>query len=76
MMMDDSAPTHERKKLVKAYKNVFPQKHTAVAKVCGETYSKKKKKKINIMIMLLIYDNMVILDMKMWVLTRSTQLCL
>ena len=25
MMMDDSAPTHERRKLVKTYKNVLPQ---------------------------------------------------
>ena len=41
VMMDDSAPIHERRKLVKIYKNVLPQKRTMVAKVCGETYSKK-----------------------------------
>ena len=40
-MMDDSAPTHERRKLVKTYKNVLPQKRTVVAKVNWETYSKK-----------------------------------
>ena len=28
MMMDDSAPTHERRKLVKTYKIVLPQKQT------------------------------------------------
>ena len=40
-MMDGSAPTHKRRKLVKTYKNVLPQKLTMVAKVSGETYSKK-----------------------------------
>ena len=40
VMMDDSAPTHERRKLVKAYKNMLPRKQTVVAEVCGETYSK------------------------------------
>ena len=43
-MMDDSAPIHERRKLVKTYKNVLPQKRIVVAKVCGETYSKNDKK--------------------------------
>ena len=41
-MMDDNAPTHKRRKLVKTYKNVLPQKQIVVAKVCGETYSKIK----------------------------------
>ena len=41
VMMDDSAPTHERRKLVITYKNVLPRKRTVVAKVSGETYSKK-----------------------------------
>ena len=45
MMMDDSAPIHERRKLVKTYKNVLPRKRKVVAKVCGETYSKNGKKK-------------------------------
>ena len=40
VMMDDSAPTPERRKLVKAYKNVLPRKRTVVAEVSGETYSK------------------------------------
>ena len=40
MMMDDSAPIHERRKLVKTYKNVLPRKWIVVAKVCGEIYSK------------------------------------
>ena len=44
VMMDDSAPTHEKRKLVKTYKNVIIQKQTVVAKVSGETYSKMKKK--------------------------------
>ena len=39
MKMDDSAPVHERRKLVKTYKNVLPRKRIVVAKVCGETYS-------------------------------------
>ena len=41
VMMDDSAPTHKKKKLVKTYKNVLPQKQTVVVEVSGETYSKK-----------------------------------
>ena len=44
--MDDDAPTHKRRRLVKTYQNVLPQKRTVVAEVCRETYSKKKKKKI------------------------------
>ena len=43
--MDDSAPIYERRKLVKTYKNVLPQKLIVVAKVCGETYSKNDKRK-------------------------------
>ena len=43
-MMDDSAPTNKRKKLVKNYKNVLPQKRNVVAKVSKETYSKKSDK--------------------------------
>ena len=39
-MMDDSALTHKRRKLVKTYKNVLPRKRTVDAKVCGESYSK------------------------------------
>ena len=27
MMMDDSAPTHERRKFIKTYKHVFPSKN-------------------------------------------------
>ena len=41
MMMDDSAPIHKRRKLVKTLKNVLPQKQNVVAEVCNETYSKK-----------------------------------
>ena len=41
MMMDDGAPTHERRKIVKTYKSVLPQKLTVVAEVCGETYFQK-----------------------------------
>ena len=44
VMVDDSAPIHERRKLVKTYKNVLPQKRIVVAKVCGETYFKNDKK--------------------------------
>ena len=43
-MMDNGAPIHERRKLVKTYKNVLPRKRILVAKVCGETYSKNDKK--------------------------------
>ena len=39
-MMDDNAPSHERRKLFKTYKNVLPQKGIVVAEVCEETYSK------------------------------------
>ena len=41
VIMDDSAPTHERRKCVKTYKNVLSRKQTVVTEVCGETYSKK-----------------------------------
>ena len=44
MMMDDSAPIHERRKLVKNTKNVIPRKRIMVAEVCGETYSKNDKR--------------------------------
>ena len=43
-MMDDNAPTHERRKLVKTYKIVLLRKRIVVAKVCGETYFKNDKK--------------------------------
>ena len=43
VMMDDNAPTHKGRKLVKTYKNVLPRKRIVVAKVCGETYSKNDK---------------------------------
>ena len=45
VMMDDSEPTHERRKLFKTYKNLFPRKRTVDAEVCGsgETYSKMIK---------------------------------
>ena len=39
-MMDDSAQIHERRKLVKTYKNMLPQKRTRVAEVYGEIYTK------------------------------------
>ena len=42
MMMDDSAPTNKRRKLVRTYKNVLPWKQVIVAEVCRETYSKEK----------------------------------
>ena len=46
MMMDDSAPTHERRKLVKTYKkNVIPLNRFVVAVACEETYSKNEKNK-------------------------------
>ena len=44
MMMGDSAPTHERRKLVKTYKNVLPRKRIVVVEVFGETNSKNYKK--------------------------------
>ena len=34
MMMDDSAPTQERRKMVKIHETVFAQKHTVAAKIC------------------------------------------
>ena len=45
VMMVDNAPIHERRKLVKTYKNVLPRKRIVVAKVYGDTYSKIDKKK-------------------------------
>ena len=42
--MDSSAPTHERRKLVKIYNNVLSRKWTVFIKVCVETYSKIIKK--------------------------------
>ena len=42
--MDDSAQTHERRKLVKTYKTVLPQKRTVAAEVCEETYFNNDKK--------------------------------
>ena len=39
-MMDDNAPTHKRRMLVKTYKNVLPLKQIVVAEVSRETYSK------------------------------------
>ena len=44
MMMDDNAPTHERRKLVKTYKNVLSRKRIVVAEVCGETSKNDKKR--------------------------------
>ena len=43
-MIDDNAPTHERRKLFKTRKNVLPRKRIVVAEVCEETYSKNDKK--------------------------------
>ena len=45
MMMNDSAPTQETRKLVKTYKNVLLLKRTVVLEVCGKTYSKKNTKR-------------------------------
>ena len=44
VIMDDSAPMHERRKLVKTYKNVLLRKRIVVDEVCGETHSKNDKK--------------------------------
>ena len=44
--MDDSAPTHERRKLVKTYKNVLPQKQTVAAEVCGRDLLRMNSKKM------------------------------
>ena len=41
VIMDDSAPTHKRRKLAKTFKNVPSQKQTVAVGVFGETYSKK-----------------------------------
>ena len=43
VMMDDGAPTHDRRIFIKVYKNVLPRKLTVIAEICGETYSKKDK---------------------------------
>ena len=43
-MMDDSAPTHERKKLIKTYKNVFPEQGLWLL-VWMETNSKEWEEK-------------------------------
>ena len=37
-MMDDSIPSHKRRKLVKTYKNVLPISPPKAAEVCRETY--------------------------------------
>ena len=42
--MDDSAPTHKRRKFVKTYKYFHPQKRNVAAEVRGEIYLKKKKR--------------------------------
>ena len=36
VMIDVSAPMHEKRKLVISYKNVLPRKRTVVAEVCEE----------------------------------------
>ena len=41
VMMDDSAPTQDSRKIIKTYKNMFPLKWTVVAAVCRKTYYKK-----------------------------------
>ena len=43
-MMDDSVPTHKRRKVIKTYKNKITQKWNVVADICGETYSKDDEK--------------------------------
>ena len=48
-MMDDSVPTHKRRKLIKTFKNVLTRKQTVVAKVCGKIYSKQKCDKMEYM---------------------------
>ena len=42
VMMDDSAPTHKRRQLVRTYKNNYVPLKTVAAEVSGETYSKIK----------------------------------
>ena len=44
-MMDDNALTHERRKLVKPSKNVFPRKLIVVAEVCAGRPSLKMIKR-------------------------------
>ena len=43
-MIDDRAPTHKRRKLVKPTKNVLPQKRTVVAKEIGRPTPKSVTK--------------------------------
>ena len=38
MMMDESASTYDRRKLVKTNKYMLPRKLTMVTKVCAEVY--------------------------------------
>ena len=45
VMMDDSAPTSERRNLLKPTKNVLPQKQTMTVEKCGGNLFKKKRKK-------------------------------
>ena len=45
VIMADNAPTLERRKLVKTYKNVLHRKRIVIAEVSGETYCKSDKKK-------------------------------
>ena len=45
MMMDDNVPTHERRKLVRIYKNVLPQIPIVVAEVCRRPTPNMIKKK-------------------------------
>ena len=42
MMMDDSAPTQEKRKLVKSYKNVILRKRTVVNEVLVADLLKKR----------------------------------
>ena len=44
MMIDDSTPTQERRKLVKTYKNVLPRMLTVVAKVSKKSTIKLIKR--------------------------------
>ena len=41
VMINDGAPTREKRKIVKTYKNVLSQKRTVVAIARKETYSQK-----------------------------------
>ena len=44
VIMVDNAPTHERGKMVKSYKNELPRKQIEAAELCRKTYSKNDKK--------------------------------